>query len=100
MIKENGITAIASLAESAKTKFIPYYEGTIKQIAIYMNNFNEPVYRQFKGQVIEALTIISSAVGLEAFLPHAPALVQILVDIHKRVNDPKDPQSTYLLSAW
>jgi len=34
-----------------------------------LGEFNQPEYKQFRGQVIEAITIICSAVGNEAFLP-------------------------------
>jgi len=38
----------------------------------YLVHFNEPQYKQFKGQVIEAVTLTSASVGLETFRPYAP----------------------------
>jgi hypothetical protein len=71
IIKENAVTALASLAEAAKEKFIPYYDECLQFVLNFLLGFNEPCYKQFKGQVIEAITIISASVGVEKFRPHA-----------------------------
>src|SRR4051812_11235196 len=65
-----------------------------------MQGFNEPQYKQFKGQVIEAVTIISASVGVDRFRPHAPAVIGAMLEIQNKQLDSRDPQKTYLLSAW
>jgi len=46
------------------------------------------------------VTIISASVGLERFRPHAQTVVAAMLDIQNKQLDSKDPQRTYLLSAW
>jgi hypothetical protein len=81
IIKENGITTIASLAEALKEKFHPFFMPTLEFMNPFLTGYNEPIYKQFKGQVIEALTIICAAVGNEFFKPNAEAVVGIMLQI-------------------
>jgi hypothetical protein len=46
------------------------------------------------------VTIISASVGLEKFMKHAPAVINSMLEIQNKQLDSKDPQRTYLLSAW
>ena len=100
IIKENAVTALASLAEASKQGFEPYFDQCISFLCGYLQAFNEPVYKQFKGQVIEAVTIISASVGVEKFRPHAAMVISAMLEIQNKQLDSKDPQKTYLLSAW
>jgi len=100
IIKENAVTALASLAEAAKEKFSAYYDQCIAFLIQFMAAFNEPVYKQFKGQVIEAATIMSASVGLDKFRPHAATVISAMLEIQNKQLDNKDAQRTYLLSAW
>ena len=100
IIKENAVTALASLAEAAKENFAQYFNECLGFLCQFLAGFNEPAYKQFKGQVIEAATIISASVGVEKFLPHAPVVINAMLDIQNKQLDSKDPQRTYLLSAW
>jgi importin-5 len=81
IIKENAVTALASLAEASKSHFEPYFEECLRFLLGFLARFNEPVYKQFKGQVIEAVTIISASVGLDKFRVHAPAVVNAMLDV-------------------
>lgn len=81
IIKENAVTALASLAEAAKENFGPFFEQCLGFLCQYLAGFNEPQYKQFKGQVIEAVTIISASVGLEKFRPHAATVVSAMLEI-------------------
>lgn len=49
ILKENAVTALASLAESAKEHFEPYFEECLKFLLNFLGQFNDPVYKQFKG---------------------------------------------------
>ena len=100
IIKENAVTALASLAEAAKEQFAEFYDECLGFLCQFMGGFNEPCYKQFKGQVIEAATIMSASVGLEKFRPHAGNVINAMLDIQNKQLDNKDPQRTYLLSAW
>lgn len=81
IIKENGVTALASLAEALKEKFQPHFQNTLQFLGPFLQGYNEPIYRQLKGQAIEALTIICAAVGAEFFKPHAADVVNIMLQI-------------------
>jgi importin-5 len=81
IIKENAVTALASLAEAAKENFIPYFDQCLSFLCQYLGGANESVYKQFKGQVIEAATIISASVGIEVFRPHAPTVINAMLAI-------------------
>ena len=100
IIKENAVTALASLAEAAKKNFSVYFDQCLGFLCGYLTGFNEPCYKQFKGQVIEAVTIISASVGLDQYRPHAPTVINAMLEIQNKQLDSKDPQKTYLLSAW
>lgn len=100
IIKENAVTSLASLAEASKEHFQPYFEQCITYLLQTLAAYNEPCYKQFKGQVIEAVTIIASSVGIDQFRPYASAVVTAMLDIQNKQLDSKDPQRSYLLSAW
>jgi hypothetical protein len=57
-------------------------------------------YKQLRGQVIEAITIICAAVGMDTFRPAAGDVIGILQQIQDSQLDTKDSQRVYLLSAW
>jgi len=98
--KENAITTYATVAESLKGKFVPYYERFLQFCAKFLTAFHEKCYKQFKGQLIEAITIASASVGVDAFRPHAPDIIRAMLAIQNAHLESKDPQRTYLLSAW
>lgn len=101
VIKENAVTAIASIAETSEEKFVPYFDNTLKFLFQMLNALSEPVYRQFRGQCIECITIMAAAVGYEAFKQSAGDIISLLLSIqNQQVAPSKDPQKTYLLSAW
>ena len=100
IIKENAVTALASLAEASKESFTPYFDQCIQYLCSFLTQFNEPCYKQFKGQGIESITIVSASAGLDKFRPHAPLVISAMLEIQSKQLDSKDPQKTYLLSAW
>ncbi len=85
-IKENGVTAMASLAEACKEKFQPYFGTCMDFLGQFLSDqkYLQPVYKQFRGQVIEALTMICAAVGKEAFAPHANQVISLLINIQSQ----------------
>jgi len=84
IIKENAVTALASLAEAAKEQFSQFYDQCLGFLCQYLQGFNEPQYKQFKGQVIEAVTIISASVGLEKFRPHSQVVINAMLEIQNK----------------
>jgi hypothetical protein len=65
-----------------------------------LHEFHQPEYRQFRGQVIECITIICSAVGEEPFAEVAHDVISVLLTIQNTMLDKRDTQRVYLLSAW
>eukprot|EP00347_Sterkiella_histriomuscorum_P012526 403368238 len=100
VIKENAVTALSSLAEATQDEFEPYFDQTMEFLSIYLGQYNEPIYKQFKGQLIEALSIIASSVSMDKFRPHSQSLIHAMLEIQTKQLDSRDPQRNYLITAW
>ena len=98
--KENSVTAFASTGVAIKENFDPYFGEAIGLLLKCLNEHNEPHYRQFRAQIIEAITLLSGAVSDTVFKPYADQIVQAMIYIQQSNMDAKDPQRSYLLSAW
>lgn len=98
--KENSVTAFATTAVVLKTKFDQHFNDTLDLLLGCLTDNPEPVYKQFRAQIIEAITLISSSVSEEVFLQKADAVVQAMIFIQQSQLDDNDPQRSYLLSAW
>ena len=66
----------------------------------YLSEFHTAEYKQFRGQAIETITIICSAVGMDAFRPVAESVITVILQIQNTQLDKRDSQRIYLLSAW
>ena len=100
MTKENASTALGTLVEKVEQEFVPYFGETIQFLITYLNMFNTKEYKQFRGQAIETITIICSAVGIDAFRPVADNVVSAMLEIQNTQLDKRDSQRIYLLGAW
>ena len=100
MCKENATTALGTVVEKVGEDFAPYFAETIQFLVNALNQFSGPEYKQFRGQSIESITIICSAVGLEAFRPVADSVIGIMLQIQNTQLEKRDSQRVYLLSAW
>ena len=100
MTKENACTALGTVVEKIGEDFIPYFQETIQFLTQFLGQFNTKEYKQFRGQAIETITIICSAVGLDAFRPVAEGVIGIMLDIQNTQLEKRDSQRIYLLSAW
>lgn len=81
IVKENAASALATIVEKAGSHFIPYFKDTLYFLIGYLNEFYQPEYKQFRGQVIEAITIICAGCGEEAFAEVAHDVIQVLLNI-------------------
>ena len=112
LFNNNDVNSIVRLYENDAV-LIPTFELIIfgqKERAVYFTNlfkkqnircsvvYNE--YKQFRGQVIEAITIICAGCGEEAFAPVAHDVIQVLLTIQNTQLEKRDAQRVYLLSAW
>ena len=98
--KENSVTAFASSACAIKENFNQHFSETVDLLLNCLNENPQPEYRQYRAQVIEAITLISSAVSDEIFMPQAEKIVQAMIFIQQSKMDQNDPQRSYLLTAW
>jgi len=81
IVKENASTALATLVEKVGEKFLPYFTETLQFLTGFLTEFSAPEYQQFRGQVIEAITIICASVGVEAFKPVAADVINVMLQI-------------------
>ena len=79
IIKENASTALGTIVEKIGEDFKPYFEETIQFLISYIGEFHTSAYKQFRGQAIEAITIICSAVGIEAFRVVADNVIGVML---------------------
>lgn len=98
--KENAVSCIASIAESAYEKFVPYYDELIPFLFACVQQFSSREYHKFRGQVIECLTIIMTSGDNKAFQKYTHPLIELMVSMHNEENPKGDPQRFYLLSSW
>ena len=81
MTKENASTALGTVVEKIGEDFVQYFEETITFLVTYLGQFSGPEYKQFRGQAIESITIICTAVGMDAFRAQAQNIIQIMLQI-------------------
>lgn len=98
--KENSVTAFASTAVVIKEAFDVHFKETIDLLLNILQENAGPEYKQYRAQIIEAITLISSAVSDEAFLPESKRIAEAMIFIQAGQLEAHDPQRSYLLSAW
>ena len=91
-MKECAITAISSVAEGCGEDFGEYYDETFKLLIGYLAEEVPTELKQYKGQLIETITIMSVSVGTQTFMPYAQQLVEALLHIQDNYLEENDPQ--------
>ncbi len=81
LVKENAVTALASTVEQAKEAYIPYFADSVNLLNECLRNYQAKEYKQFRGQVIEAITIICAGVGEQTFFTKADEVIQTMLHI-------------------
>ena len=79
MTKENATTALGTFVEKIGEDYAQYFQETISFLIQYLGQFATKEYKQFRGQAIETITIIATAVGLETFRPAASNVIEIML---------------------
>ncbi|CAD8204866.1 unnamed protein product [Paramecium octaurelia] len=100
IVKENAMSALAATAESSKQQFLPYVNEIVPLLFQVFQNHQNKEYRQLKGQTIETITLIASAVGQASFQPFLAETVRILIQVQTSQLEAVDPQKSYVLSGW
>lgn len=94
------MSVIAATAESSKAAFVPYFNEIMPLLQNVFNTHQNKEYRQLKGQTIETITLIASAVQAEVFQPYLEQTVNLLITVQESTLDNVDPQKSYVLSGW
>ncbi|XP_057301681.1 importin-5-like isoform X2 [Hydractinia symbiolongicarpus] len=102
LVLEQVLTTIATVADTAETRFTKYYERFMPSLKYIFQNANGKDYRLLHGKSIECISLIGLAVGAEKFLPDASEVMQLLLksQTDSAEIEADDPQMSYLISAW
>uniref|UniRef100_A0A671T1C8 Importin-5-like n=1 Tax=Sinocyclocheilus anshuiensis TaxID=1608454 RepID=A0A671T1C8_9TELE len=102
LVLEQVVTSIASVADTAEEKFVPYYDLFMPSLKHIVENAVQKELRLLRGKTIECISLIGLAVGKEKFIPDASAVMQLLLKTQTDFNDLEDddPQLSYMISAW
>ncbi|XP_061745785.1 importin-5 [Nerophis ophidion] len=102
LVLEQVVTSIASVADTAEEKFVPYYDLFMPSLKHIVENALRKELRLLRGKTIECISLIGLAVGKEKFMPDASAVMQLLLKTQTDFNDldDDDPQISYMISAW
>lgn len=89
---ESSVTAFSSVAESCGTSFDKYYEESLKILMKYLYIDYPKEYKQFKGQLIEAIVMISVHVSPDVIKKYQADIVKGLLFIqNNQIDQNYDP---------
>uniref|UniRef100_A0A8C5JYC5 Importin 5 n=1 Tax=Jaculus jaculus TaxID=51337 RepID=A0A8C5JYC5_JACJA len=102
LVLEQVVTSIASVADTAEEKFVPYYDLFMPSLKHIVENAVQKELRLLRGKTIECISLIGLAVGKEKFMQDASDVMQLLLKTQTDFNDMEDddPQISYMISAW
>uniref|UniRef100_A0A8C3TCH4 Importin-5 n=1 Tax=Chelydra serpentina TaxID=8475 RepID=A0A8C3TCH4_CHESE len=102
LVLEQVVTSIASVADTAEEKFVPYYDLFMPSLKHIVENAVQKELRLLRGKTIECISLIGLAVGKEKFMLDASDVMQLLLKTQTDFSDLEDddPQISYMISAW
>uniref|UniRef100_A0A8D0GHG6 Importin 5 n=1 Tax=Sphenodon punctatus TaxID=8508 RepID=A0A8D0GHG6_SPHPU len=102
LVLEQVVTSIASVADTAEEKFVPYYDLFIPSLKHIVENAVQKELRLLRGKTIECISLIGLAVGKEKFMQDASDVMQLLLKTQTDFSELEDddPQISYMISAW
>lgn len=102
LVLEQVLTTIATVADTAESRFIKYYDRFMPSLKYIFTNAVDKDYRLLRGKAIECISLIGLAVGAEKFFSDASDVMQLLLKTQMDLADIEadDPQMSYLISAW
>uniref|UniRef100_A0A8B9ZGP0 Importin 5 n=1 Tax=Anas platyrhynchos TaxID=8839 RepID=A0A8B9ZGP0_ANAPL len=102
LVLEQVVTSIASVADTAEEKFVPYYDLFMTSLKHIVENAVQKELRLLRGKTIECISLIGLAVGKEKFMQDASDVMQLLLKTQTDFSDLEDddPQISYMISAW
>ncbi|XP_040281224.1 importin-5 [Bufo bufo] len=102
LVLEQVVTSIASVADTAEEKFVPYYDMFMPSLKHIVENAVQKELRLLRGKTIECISLIGLAVGKEKFMQDASDVMQLLLKTQTDFSELEDddPQISYMISAW
>ncbi|XP_072884532.1 importin-5 isoform X2 [Hemitrygon akajei] len=102
LVLEQVVTSIASVADTAEEKFVPYYDLFMPSLKHIVENGVQKELRLLRGKTIECISLIGLAVGKEKFMQDASDVMQLLLKTQTDSSELEDddPQISYMISAW
>uniref|UniRef100_A0A2L2Y6J1 Importin-4 n=1 Tax=Parasteatoda tepidariorum TaxID=114398 RepID=A0A2L2Y6J1_PARTP len=96
-VKELAVESIGSVASSAKTEFVPYFQPVMEHLQRFIADKHTEETRPLQIQAIDTLAIIARSVGAETFKPVAHECVKCAIHLMMEVDDPDVRRSCYTL---
>ena len=102
-VQEQALSTIATIADSAEQAFGRYYDHLMPLLFRVLDQPHDAQAKEnrlLNAKAMECATLIALAVGKERVGADAVQLVNVLGRIQTSVQDPDDPQGSYLLHCW
>ncbi|KAJ3084297.1 hypothetical protein HK102_000705 [Quaeritorhiza haematococci] len=99
-VQEQALTTMATVADCAQDKFIKYYSAIMPILMNVLKQATQKEFRLLRGKAIECVSLIALSVGKEVFINDAKEVIEQLEITQRSAQDPDDPQTSFLLSAW
>ncbi|KAK9810031.1 hypothetical protein WJX72_003666 [[Myrmecia] bisecta] len=99
LVQEGALTAMASVADCAKTHFETYYDNVMPLLRHILTNANEKTHQLLRAKALECISLVGMAVGRERFRQDAHDVMRFMQALQAQQLDPDDPTSSYMLQA-
>ncbi|PIA13281.1 ARM repeat-containing protein [Coemansia reversa NRRL 1564] len=99
-VQEQAITTIATVADTAQTRFGAYYATIMPLLLDVLAQATDRDHRLLRGKAMECATFVALAVGRATVEHDLPRLVALLTQTQQAVTESDDPQAAYLQASW
>ncbi|KAF2284123.1 hypothetical protein GH714_019243 [Hevea brasiliensis] len=100
LLKEEALTAIASLASSSEDCFQPHYKTVMPYVKVAMMKASAESDHILLLKSIECMTMVGVAAGKEKFCDDIQMVVQLLISLQESKLEIEDPMRNQVLLAW
>ena len=101
-VQEQGITAVAAIADCLEEQFIPYYDHImpgLKQIlATVPADTREN--QNLRGRAMECISVLALSVGKEKVAPDAQEVIGLIHTAQQNLKGDDDAQAGFLHQSW
>lgn len=100
LVLEGTLSAISSLAQSAKEQFIKYYDTLIPLLKQLVEQAQGKELQSMRAKAIEAISLIGMGVGKERFQSDARGVMDMLLQLQQSASDQDDIIGQYTMQAF